>query len=45
MSYVTGDLDIHDVVLSQTKEKDSDTQKLVFVNTLFSCLATVRQWQ
>ncbi|MBD2677449.1 MULTISPECIES: TIGR03032 family protein [Nostoc] len=41
MSYVTGDLDIHDVALSQTEEKDSDTQKLLFVNTLFSCLATV----
>ncbi|MDZ8104997.1 MAG: TIGR03032 family protein [Nostoc sp. DedQUE12a] len=43
MSYVTGDLDIHDVVLSQTKEKDSDTEKLLFVNTLFSCLATVSE--
>ena len=33
VSYVTGDLDIHDLVL--------DAQgRLLFVNTLFSCLAT-----
>ncbi|NQV80045.1 MAG: TIGR03032 family protein [Alphaproteobacteria bacterium] len=32
MSYVTGDLDVHDVAL----DRDG---KLVFVNTLFSCLA------
>lgn len=41
MSYVTGDLDIHDIVLSRAEEKDLEPQKLVFVNTLFSCLATV----
>jgi uncharacterized protein (TIGR03032 family) len=35
MSYVTADLDIHDITLSQP-----DNQ-LIFVNTLFSCLATV----
>jgi uncharacterized protein (TIGR03032 family) len=34
ISYVTGDLDGHDLALS-------DTQQVVFVNTLFSCLATV----
>ncbi|MFN9175705.1 MAG: TIGR03032 family protein [Synechocystis sp.] len=34
MSYITGDLDIHDVVVTREGE-------LVFVNTLFSCLATV----
>ena len=33
MSYVTGDLDIHDVVVDKSNQ-------LVFVNTLFSCLAT-----
>lgn len=33
MSYVTGDLDIHDVVRSNNQ--------LIFVNTLYSCLATV----
>ncbi|GFE68967.1 TIGR03032 family protein [Chroococcus sp. FPU101] len=33
MSYVTGDLDIHDVTLVNGE--------LIFVNTLFSCLATV----
>ena len=36
MSYVTGDLDIHDVVLTSERQ-------LVFVNTLFSCLATVSE--
>jgi uncharacterized protein (TIGR03032 family) len=35
MSYVTGDLDIHDVVVSN--------DGLVFVNTLFSCLAKVSE--
>lgn len=34
MAYTTGDLDIHDVIM----QKDG---KPVFVNTLFSCLATV----
>jgi len=33
MSYVTGDLDIHDLTISDGK--------IIFVNTLFSCLATV----
>ena len=36
VSYVTGDLDIHDLAV------DSEGQ-LVFVNTLFSCLATVSE--
>jgi uncharacterized protein (TIGR03032 family) len=39
VGYITGDLDIHDIVL-QTNES---IQKLVFVNTLFSCLATVSE--
>ncbi|MEO0373502.1 MAG: TIGR03032 family protein [Cyanobacteria bacterium P01_A01_bin.17] len=34
VGYITGDLDIHDIVV------DRDGQ-LIFVNTLFSCLATV----
>ena len=33
MSYVTGDLDIHDITISN--------DSLIFVNTLFSCLGTV----
>ena len=33
-SYVTGDLDIHDLVVDKAN-------KLVFANTLFNCLATV----
>ncbi len=36
MAYTTGDLDIHDVVLDTDKRP-------VFVNTLFSCLATVSE--
>lgn len=34
ISYVTGDLDIHDLVVDKT-------ERLVFANTLFNCLATV----
>lgn len=34
MSYVTGDLDVHDIAVT-------GNNTLVFVNTLFSCLATV----
>ena len=33
MSYITGDLDIHDLAVE-------DSGRLVFVNTLFGCLAT-----
>lgn len=36
VSYVTGDLDVHDVAIDASN-------KLVFVNTLFSCLATVSE--
>ncbi|MEH2437960.1 MAG: TIGR03032 family protein [Nostoc sp.] len=43
MSYVTGDLDIHDIALRRAEEKDLKSQKLVFVNTLFSCLATASE--
>jgi uncharacterized protein (TIGR03032 family) len=43
MSYVTGDLDIHDITLSQRIAEKSEPQSLVFVNTLFSCLATVSE--
>ncbi|MCF2151503.1 TIGR03032 family protein [Desmonostoc muscorum LEGE 12446] len=41
LSYVTGDLDIHDIAMANSPE--SNPQKLIFVNTLFSCLATVCQ--
>ncbi|VEP11650.1 conserved hypothetical protein [Hyella patelloides LEGE 07179] len=34
ISYITGDLDIHDLVIEKSGQ-------MVFVNTLFSCLATV----
>jgi uncharacterized protein (TIGR03032 family) len=34
VGYVTGDLDIHDIVVD-------DKQQIIFANTLFSCLATV----
>lgn len=36
LSYITGDLDVHDIGL------DSDG-RLIFVNTLFSCLATTSE--
>lgn len=34
VSYVTGDLDVHDLIVDKS-------DKLVFANTLFSCLSTV----
>jgi uncharacterized protein (TIGR03032 family) len=34
VGYITGDLDIHDIVID-------DNQQIIFANTLFSCLATV----
>ncbi|MBG1270032.1 TIGR03032 family protein [Nostoc sp. WHI] len=43
VGYVTGDLDIHDIALSKAEEKYLGSQKLVFVNTLFSCLGTVSE--
>ncbi len=42
VSYVTGDLDIHDIALSNS-QANNDSQHLTFVNTLFSCLAKVSQ--
>jgi uncharacterized protein (TIGR03032 family) len=42
VGYVTGDLDIHDIAISADGETKSSTA-LVFVNTLFSCLATVSE--
>lgn len=40
MSYITGDLDIHDVAVIKYSHT-IDQQKPIFINTLFSCLATV----
>lgn len=37
LGYITGDLDIHDVAIAQV---EGQTQP-IFINTLFSCLATV----
>jgi uncharacterized protein (TIGR03032 family) len=42
VSYVTGDLDIHDIALSSSPT-NNDALNLIFVNTLFSCLARVSQ--
>lgn len=42
VSYVTGDLDIHDIALSNSQVNNAP-QHLIFVNTLFSCLAKVSQ--
>ena len=41
MSYTTGDLDIHDVVVTVSPEDGKE--QVVFVNTLFSCLARVSE--
>ena len=45
VGYITGDLDVHDVVVSEQwgAEKSSLSPCLIFVNTLFSCLATVSE--
>jgi uncharacterized protein (TIGR03032 family) len=42
VSYVTGDLDIHDIALSNS-QLNNDSLNLIFVNTLFSCLARISQ--
>ncbi|QHG20305.1 TIGR03032 family protein [Nostoc sp. ATCC 53789] len=49
ISYVTGDLDIHDIALSNSPFPNgkipsgglNNSENLIFVNTLFSCLAKV----
>ncbi|MDJ0728887.1 MAG: TIGR03032 family protein [Crocosphaera sp.] len=45
ISYVTGDLDIHDVRKAQINPSTSqeNINQVIFVNTLFSCLATVSE--
>lgn len=49
VGYVTGDLDIHDLAISnsqfpsQNLGDKKDFSQLIFVNTLFSCLATVSE--
>lgn len=42
LGYITGDLDIHDIAIANSPESNK-SQKLIFVNTLFSCLATVSE--
>lgn len=39
MSYITGDLDIHDLTIGNWQ--DGIIEQPIFVNTLFNCLATV----
>lgn len=42
IGYTTGDLDIHDIAVVPTLSQDTlDGDKVIFVNTLFSCLATL----
>jgi uncharacterized protein (TIGR03032 family) len=43
VGYVTGDLDIHDIAYAQASEAAQFPPGLVFVNTLFSCLATTSE--
>lgn len=38
VGYTTGDIDIHDIALETTSDGNN---RLIFVNTLYSCLATV----
>ncbi|MDB9527896.1 TIGR03032 family protein [Oscillatoria sp. CS-180] len=39
-SLITGDLDIHDIVIPANQHSAEQTPTPIFVNTLFSCLAT-----
>ncbi|MEO0708241.1 MAG: TIGR03032 family protein [Cyanobacteria bacterium J06649_5] len=42
LGYVTGDLDVHDVVVPKTATNQQvSAGQPIFINTLFSCLATV----
>lgn len=44
VGYITGDLDIHDIALAdEPLRQGNPASRLVFVNTLFSCLATVSE--
>jgi uncharacterized protein (TIGR03032 family) len=43
VGYITGDLDIHDVAVSESGEAGERRNSLIFVNTLFSCLATISE--
>ena len=50
VAYITGDLDIHDIVVGTlplttiaTERQASSSKALIFVNTLFSCLATISE--
>lgn len=43
VGYVTGDLDIHDIAISSAENQDPNLQKIIFFNTLFSCLATISE--
>lgn len=41
VAYTTGDLDIHDIAIERDSSRSSNADRVIFVNTLFSCLATV----
>jgi len=43
VGYITGDLDIHDVAVSESGGAEERRNSLIFVNTLFSCLATISE--
>lgn len=43
VGYVTGDLDIHDVAVQTNLQPAGNSQQVVFVNTLFNCLATISE--
>lgn len=43
VSYITGDLNIHDVAVADPPLSTQSGHQVIFVNTLFSCLATVSE--
>ena len=43
VGYVTGDIDVHDIAWTETKDHAPFQEGIVFVNTLFSCLASLSE--
>lgn len=41
IGYTTGDLDIHDICIAGTSKEEIKPQNVIFVNTQYSCLATL----
>lgn len=45
VGYVTGDLDVHDLAVEASflTQENTYTERVIFVNTLFGCLATISE--